>query len=271
MSTALTDPTTATQSSPAIDRGPVMATSPVPFSRTVHVELRKMLDTRAGRWLMIVMSSLSLVVAASLAVWGTSEELTFATFVSMMTMPLVMLLPIVGIMAATQEWSQRTGLVTFTLDPRRGRVVAAKVVSAVLLGLGVVAISALVAAAVHAGVVTLGDAPGDWSMPAAAMAGIVLTLVMYVVQGVGFGLAFLNTPVAIVSSLVLPTVWSIALTLVPRFSSAAEWLDLSRVTEPLILGQMSGEHWAHLATSAVVWIGVPIAIGTWRVMKGEVK
>ena len=38
-------------------------TPPVPWTRSVHVELRKSLDTRAGRWLMPVMSGLSLVVA----------------------------------------------------------------------------------------------------------------------------------------------------------------------------------------------------------------
>ena len=45
-----------------------------------------------------------------------------------------MLLPILGIMAATAEWTQRTGLVTFTLEPRRGRVVLAKALAALVLG-----------------------------------------------------------------------------------------------------------------------------------------
>lgn len=247
------------------------ATSPVPITRTILVELRKMVDTRAGRWLMGVMSGLSLLVALVLTIWGPREELTLATFVGMMSMPLVMLLPIIGIMAATQEWSQRTGLVTFTLEPRRGRVVAGKLVSAVLLGLVVIVVSGLVAAAFHAGVVAFSEAPGDWSMRGPAVAGLVITLLMYVVQGVGFGLVFLSTPLAIVASLVLPTVWSIATALVPRMDTVAEWLDLSRVTAPLMAGQMSGSDWAHLATSALFWIGLPIAIGTWRVLTREVK
>lgn len=246
-------------------------TPPVPWTRSVHVELRKSLDTRAGRWLMLVMSGLSLLVALVLVVWGTREELTLQTFVSMMSLPLLMLLPIVGIMAATQEWSQRTGLVTFTLEPRRGRVVAAKLVASVLLGLAVIIVSGLVAAAFHAGVVSLGSSPGDWSMDGAATLGLIVTLLMFVLQGVGFGLALLSTPVAIVASLVLPTVWTIASALVPRVESAAVWLDLNRVTAPLMEGAMTGEDWAHLGTSALVWIGLPIAIGTWRVLRSEVK
>jgi ABC-2 type transport system permease protein len=245
--------------------------APVPLTRTIHVELRKMVDTRAGRWLIGVMSGLSLVVAVVLVIWGTREELTLQTFVAMMSMPLVMLLPIVGIMAATQEWSQRTGLVTFTLEPRRGRVVLAKLVAAVVLGLVVVAASGLVAALFHAGVTTFADAPGDWTLHGAATAGLVLALVMYVLQGVGFGLAFLSTPVAIVASLVLPTVWTIATAMIPRVSGAAEWLDLSLVTAPLMEGQMGSGDWARLGTSAVAWIGLPIAVGIWRVLTREVK
>ena len=248
-----------------------VATSAVPITRTIHVELRKMVDTRAGRWLMGVMSGLSLLVALVLTIWWPREELTFATFVGMMTMPLVMLLPIIGIMAATQEWSQRTGLVTFTLEPRRERVVLGKLAAAAVLGLGVIVVSGPVAAAFHAGVLAFSDAPGDWSMRGPAVAGLVITLLMYVLQGVGFGLALLSTPVAIVASLVLPTVWTIASALVPRVESAAVWLDLGRVTAPLMAGQMSGSDWAHLATSALVWIGLPIAIGTSRVLRSEVK
>ncbi len=245
--------------------------TPVPLTTTIHVELRKMVDTRAGRWLIGVMSGLSLVVALVLVIWGTREELTLQTFVSMMSLPLVMLLPIIGIMAATQEWSQRTGLVTFTLEPRRGRVVLAKLVAAVLLGLLVVAVSGLVAALFHAGVTTFTDAPGKWNLHTMATAGLVLTLVMYVLQGVGFGLAFLSTPMAIVASLVLPTVWTIATAMIPGVADVAEWLDLSLVTAPLMEGRMTGEDWARLGTSALAWIGLPIAIGTWRVLTREVK
>ena len=37
-----------------------------------------------------------------------------------------MLLPIVGILLVSSEWSQRTALITFTLVPQRMRVMSAK-------------------------------------------------------------------------------------------------------------------------------------------------
>ena len=40
------------------------------------------------------------------------------------------LLPVLGILLVTSEWSQRTAMVTFTLEPSRSRVIAAKFVVA---------------------------------------------------------------------------------------------------------------------------------------------
>jgi ABC-2 type transport system permease protein len=37
------------------------------------------------------------------------------------------LLPVVLMLAMTAEWSQRTAMSTFTQEPRRGRVLAAKI------------------------------------------------------------------------------------------------------------------------------------------------
>ena len=44
-----------------------------------------------------------------------------------MATPQGFLLPVMGILLVTQEWTQRTGMVTFTLEPHRGKVIAAKV------------------------------------------------------------------------------------------------------------------------------------------------
>ena len=94
----------------------------------VHAELRKMVDTRAGRWMLIVMSAASRPSSwPRFSSGARPRRRRSATSLGLTTLPLVMLLPILGIMAATAEWSQRTGLVTFTLEPRRGRVILAKI------------------------------------------------------------------------------------------------------------------------------------------------
>ena len=174
--------------------------------------------------------------------------------------------PANSIMAATAEWSQRTGLVTFTLEPRRGRVVLAKVLAALLLALVVLAVA--VVASALANVV---GGTGEWDLSGAAGSGLVLALMIYVLQGVAFGLLFLNTPVAIVSVLVLPTVWSIATMAISALEDAGRWLNLDAVTQPLIAGEMAGRDWAQHGTATAVWVLLPLAVGTYRVLHREVK
>lgn len=243
----------------------------VPLSRLINVELRKMVDTRAGRWMLIVMSAISLLVVTVLLIWGEASEMTYGTFLGFTSLPLVMLLPIVGIMAATAEWSQRTGLVTFTLEPRRGRVIVAKIVAAVALGL-IVTASAFAASAL-ANVIGGGVAGGDgtWDVTWTVAVGVIVAFAIYVLQGLAFGFVFLNTPFAIVASLILPTVWTVATSLIGALEGPSKWLDLNQVTGPLFEGTMTGENWGQLATSFGVWVLLPLAIGSYRVMRREVK
>jgi hypothetical protein len=237
---------------------------PVPFSRTTRVELRKMIDTRAGRWLLGIVTAAGLATIAATLIWSSGPH-SLADFLGFAAFPLTLLLPVIGIMGATAEWTQRTGLVTFTLEPRRGRVIAAKLAAAVLLGLGVFA--ATLAASALATLAT----GAAWDLTLPLLAGIGLGLLLFVPQGVAFGFALLNTPAAIVASLLLPTVWTIVGGLVPSVQRASEWLNLTVTTGPLMNGTMAGDDWAKLGTSAALWIGLPLAVGTWRVLTREVK
>ncbi|MBR7743361.1 ABC transporter permease [Phycicoccus sp. BSK3Z-2] len=266
-----TTTTTAGPTRPAGAAGPVPDGRPgVPLGRLLRVELRKLVDTRAGRWLLYASSAVAVVAVVAFLVWGSGEDATFAGLLGLTTLPLAIALPILGIMAATAEWSQRTGLVTFALEPHRGRVVAAKVLASVVLGAVVVVLATAGVALAYLVGSALRDGPADWSVPGSLGAGLALTLLVYLVQGVAFGLVFLNTPVAIVASLVLPTAFSIVSGLVTGFERVAVWLDLSLVTEPLTEGTMAGSDWAHLGTASLVWIGLPLVVGTWRVLTREV-
>jgi hypothetical protein len=238
----------------------------VPFTRTLHAELRKMVDTRAGRWMVIVMAALAAVVLGAFVIWGPAEDASFRSLLELSTLPLALLLPVLGIMAATAEWTQRTGLVTFTLEPRRGRVVLAKVIAALLLALVVLAVAVAAAALAN-----LAGGTGEWDLTAAVGGGLVLALLIYVLQGVAFGLLFLNTPVAIVSVLVLPTAWTIVTQVFSALADVGEWLDMDSVTTPLFAGEMASRDWAQLGTAVGVWVLLPLAIGTYRVLHREVK
>lgn len=237
---------------------------PVPFTRLTRVELRKMIDTRAGRALLAITAAAAVAMIVGTLIWTTGPH-GLAELLGSTALPLGVLVPIVGIMGATAEWSQRTGLVTFALEPRRERVVAAKLVAAVLLSLGVFAVALLVAAA--ATLVT----GAAWDLTLPVLGGTVLLVLVFVLLGVAFGFAFLNTPVAIVASLVLPTIWTIVAGLVPSAMDAIGWLNINLTTIPLMSGEMTGTEWAKLGTSVLVWVGLPLAIGTRRVLTREVK
>jgi hypothetical protein len=216
--------------------------------------------------MVLVMAAVAAIILAAFLIWGPAEDASFRGLLELSTLPLAMLLPVLGIMAATAEWTQRTGLVTFVLEPRRGRVVLAKALAALLLAVIVLVVA--VAASALANVV---GGTGEWDVTAAVGGGLALALLIYVLQGVAFGLAFLNTPVAIVAVLVLPTIWAIATMAVDALEDAGKWLNLDSVTQPLFAGEMAGQDWAQLATASAVWVLLPLAFGTWRVLHREVK
>ena len=155
------------------------------------MERRKIVDTRSGAWLLGITALLTALTLAVMLIWGESDGLGFMGLLSVATMPLSLLLPILGILTATTEWSQRTALVTFTLEPRRGRVVVAKLLAVVLLSLTVLVLTIVASALFYVASTTLRDGPADWSYEPAVVAKLLLLLTIYLVQGLAFGLLFL--------------------------------------------------------------------------------
>jgi hypothetical protein len=245
-------------------------TKPVSLATLSRVEWRKQVDTRAGLWFML---SIGLVVAAVMVIMFFVQQgnHSYGDYVAGTAMPLSILVPIVGILAATSEWSQRTGLTTFALEPKRGKVIGAKTVASVVTALLSMVVALGLGAAMHGLAVAVRGADADWSLTWSFVGGMLLMLVLGLLQGLGFGLSLLNTPGAIVAYLVLPTVWAILGGMVSWLSDAAKWLDMTATTGPLLEGQMTGEQWAQLGTSTLVWVVLPLAFGTWRVLRSEVK
>lgn len=246
-------------------------TTGVPFGRLVHVELRKQLDTRAGRWLLVAIGLVvGAIVTIMLFVGGGAHG--FEGYFGATSLPLMLLVPIVGILAATAEWSQRTGLTTFALEPRRHRVVLAKVVASLGAAAASFVTALALAAVANLVAVQVRGADSPWSLSAGMLWGVALVLVLSLAQGVGFGLSLLNTPAAIVAYLVLPTAWSIVSGLVSQMRTVGEWLDIGAATEPLLEGAaMQARDWAQVGTSSLLWVVLPLAIGLWRVRRSEVK
>jgi len=235
------------------------------LSRLFAIELRKTVDTRAGFWL-LVSSALAVVgVAAVTLAAGSQHPVTFGLLLERTVGTTSIALPVLGILAITSEWSQRTGLTTFALVPERGRVIAAKVVAAVVLGLGAVAACLLTAA--------IGNvfADGSWDLSGSQLVNGMVFEVAGMLGGVAFGLVFMNSALAIVLYYVLPTVWTILAETIHALDKPADWLDTSRTMQPLVDDQMTGQAWAQLGTSLAVWIGLVLVIGLWRLRRTELK
>jgi ABC-type transport system involved in multi-copper enzyme maturation permease subunit len=233
-----------------------------------RVELRKMYDTRAGFWLLLICALLALLVAGLTAFLGDDDEHTLSTIFNGTSQVITLLLPIVGILLVTSEWSQRTAQVTFTLVPRRGRVLAAKVSASVVLALVAFAL-ALVLAVVGT---ALNPAVDDaWSLSAGVLAQTAFYIVVSTLMGVAIGAAILLSAPAIVASFVLPIGFSVATNLIPGLDGAARWLD-SGTTLPDLTDHIYSAHaWARVGTTLLLWLAVPLAIGAWRFLRGEIR
>ncbi len=119
----MSDTSTVTHGTPATTAD--ASISAVPFSRLLRVELRKTTDTRAGFWLLAAIVLLTAAIIVLFLIFAEPGELTYRGFMFITSTPQGFLLPVMAILAVTAEWSQRTGLVTFTLEPSRMRVIAA--------------------------------------------------------------------------------------------------------------------------------------------------
>ena len=243
-------------------------TQPIPragLPRLSRVELRKMADTRAGFWLLLTIVLMAAGIVAITLIAGNADDQDFSSLFQGALWVVSILLPVLGILAVTSEWSQRTGLTTFALVPERGRVIAAKVIAAVILGLGAV-VACLLAAAI--GNVIAG---GSWDLTSSLLGNATIFELAGMLGGVAFGLVFMNSALAIVLYYLLPTVWTILGETIHALDKPADWLDTSRTMQPLVDDQMTGQAWAHLGTALAVWLGVVLLIGLWRLRRTELK
>jgi ABC-2 type transport system permease protein len=241
------------------------------LSRLTLVELRKMIDTRSGFWLLVSIGLLCLATVVIQLIWGEGEARNLGQFFTLTLYPAAVLLPVLGILTVTTEWTQRTALATFTLVPERHRIVIAKLAAATLIAALSLLACLLFAVLGNAVGLLQADSDGSWSLPAAHLGQALLLQVLGVVMGVGFGMLLLNTPLAVVLYFILPTVWMFLTELIGPIQDAASWLDLNSAMDPLADGTLHGEGWAELATSGLVWIAVPLALGTLRLLRREVK
>jgi ABC-2 type transport system permease protein len=237
------------------------------LGRLVAVELRKIVNTRAGFWLQVAMVAITAVVVAVRSVVGDAADHTFASVLDVGLQPAAVLLPIVGILLVTSEWSQRTGMITFALVPVRSHVLGAKLVASLVLAVAMLAVSVgIVAAGV---LVASPGVDGTWSDAATLIGQSAVYLTTGMIVGVAFGAVLLASAPAIVALFALPITWTAVATL-SFFADTAPWLDTRLALAPLHQEVLSATQWAQAGTALALWMLLPLLIGIWRITRREV-
>jgi hypothetical protein len=255
--------TTTTTHPPALPPAPR-----IPLGRLVSVELRKSVDTRAGVLLLVLTVLLTLAPVGWQLTHLTDGVPDYDVWVSTARGGVVVFLPVLGILAMTSEWTQRTALTTFTLVPRRGRVLAAKLAAAVLLGTAVMLFVLAVAAAALLAASGLKGTTLVWGDVASVVGGSLVTSALNIVMGAAFGAAIAQSAAAITVFLVAPTLWQVAGTAL--LGDDAQWLDVFQAFGRLSSFELAG-HGPQVVTSVVAWVVLPLAFGWARALRRNVS
>jgi ABC-2 type transport system permease protein len=244
----------------------VPAGSPIPFGRLLRVEWGKATDTRAARWLIAVSGAVTvLIMLVPLLAKGSIDQ-TERNYFEFATLALTALLPVVSILTLTTEWTQRTVLTTFTQEPRRGRVIGAKVaVSGIMAGL-----AAVFGGLVAFGAIALADATGRGlvaDVHGAQVAGFVVFVLLNMMMGVAFGALLHNTAASIVLFFIIPTLFGL---LGAALKSVGHWIDPATTWDWVQHGQWSG-HAPQIMVATAIWVVVPLWAGLIRTARREIK
>lgn len=256
----------------------VTHTRPIPFWRLVLVECRKAYDTRAGFWLLATIAILVTLVEAVIMITALANDsvVFYGDFAGTAGGIASLLLPVLGIILVTGEWGQRTAMVTFAIEPRRSRVVLAKLAVGAVASVATVAVM-LVIGLVGAGLCELAQPELtqwdlEWWIPLAFVVTMTLTMT------VGFALAalLLNTPAAIVVFFLywygLTIVLFVVAGLIPGFEDVAPWINFQAALAPVFDWSVdTAEEWGQLVVSAGLWIVLPLGLGLWRILTAELK
>jgi len=272
-----------TTTNPTID----LSVPPVSFGREVKVEVRKMIDTRGGVWLFALTGVfILLAMGLTLLVIGLNDDVTITAggFAEVMALPVSILLPVFAILIVSSEWSQRTHLTTFTLQPNRTRVVLAKFVAVSLLALAtmVIAIAFGALGNVLYGVITPHDVV--WNVPVSDLLWTVGQQLLFFWMAFALALLLLNTPAAIavfyVAALILPfMVYPVLMALFDWAQDLLPWINIDYAVtmlrqettflgDPIDVGPVD---YLRLVVTVVLWIVIPGTLGFLRVRSTEVK
>jgi ABC-type transport system involved in multi-copper enzyme maturation permease subunit len=201
-----------------------------------------------------------------------------------------------AITIVTQEWSQRTAMVTFALESSRLRVVLAKLVAVMVLGVATILLALVLG--LIGNVLCAGIAGTDayWNVTAGTFGWALATQVLYLLMGFGFGLLLLSSPGALAlyyvyvwileGGVIVPGIMYVLWIAFDWAQSILPWISMRLALLPFQVSDADarslegdlgvtlhtgGLGLAHVLTSVLIWVGLPLILGTWRLLRAEVK
>jgi ABC-2 type transport system permease protein len=239
------------------------------------VELRKNFDTRSGRWLLASLGGAALLTTGAIIAWAPAEQLAYSEFTLAIGVPMTVILPIIAVLSVTSEWSQRSGLTTFTLVPHRGRVLWAKAIAALLVTAPATAAAFGVGAVGNVIGASLADVDAVWNQSMVDVRYFALGQSLLLLVGFVLGALIRNSSGAIVAYMiygfVAPGLLAFLAFSQDWFADARPWVDAKYTQDALLRGELVGDGWSHLAVTSVVWLVVPMIFAVANVLRSEVK
>jgi ABC-2 type transport system permease protein len=230
-------------------------------------ELTKLTTTRAPRWILVSAALLAALVISGLVASGVLPDDELATDAALRTVfvhgGLGSILPLIlGILISAGEYRHGTVVDTFLTEPRRSRVVGAKLLTGTLVGVTAGLLIALATGATAAAWYSAKDVPLDLTstLVLRSLAGIVLWVGLYAVIGVAVGSVIRAPAAAIVSVVVWLTILETAasglVVSVGRWLPATAASALGNAPDDGLLPQVGAGlvllGWAALATAGAV-------------------
>ena len=269
---------TATIISPdTIEAAPARRTvRPIPTTRLVKIELRKMFNTRSGFWMLVSIGVLSVIATGAVLTFAPDTAVTYGNIAKAIGFPMSVILPMIAILGVTSEWSQRSGLTTFTLVPSRGRVIGAKASATFVVGVVSMAVAFAVGAVGNLLGSTIMGLDTVWDVSVAAAAQILLGNLVGMAIGFTLGVVLRNSAAAIVGyfvvSFVLPGILALLALVRAWFLDLQPWIDWNYTQVQLFDGATNtGKEWAMLGSTTMIWIVIPLGLGLLSLRRSEVK
>lgn len=247
----------------------------IPLRRIVAVELRKSFDTRAGLWLLASVGLVSVLTSGAVIAWAPDDDFTYSTFTTTIAFPMSVILPIIAALAVTAEWTQRSGLATFTVVPHRGRIMLGKAIALISVAVPATAAAFVVGAGGNVVGSWISGNPTVWDQDRAAVPYLLLSLALSLAMGLVCGTLIRNSAGAIVAffvfSFVIPPLLGLLAITQDWFHDVQPWVDLDFQLAALLQGSFDSEQWTQLAATSSLWLVLPLVVGMWTLVRSEVK